>query len=99
MPEYKLKVHEILQNYLREYIPSQELTFSANEFCKTINVDGTYSEDKLQELHSYLLKDDKEFIPLQTVRTKSITNNQVILAVHAIRNYLAEYKAAYVPTP
>lgn len=99
MEEYKLKIHEILNDYLKEYIPSQEITHAANEICKTVNVDGTYSEAKVSEMHSYLKEFDKEFIPLQTVRTSALTHNQIILAIHYVKTYLADYAASYVPIP
>lgn len=92
MEELKLSIHKTLQDYLGKYIPTQELTYAANEICKTIQKDGTYDEDVLLEIHSYLQRPDKEFIPLQTVNTKPITNNQVILAMNEIRNEIKKYK-------
>ena len=85
-------VHQILQDYLGKYIPTQELTHAANEICKAIKKDGTYDEDVLLEMHSYLQKPDKEFIPLQTVNTKPITNNQIIIAMNEIRKAIKNYK-------
>ena len=92
MEALKLNIHETLQNWLGEYIPVQELTHAGNEICKTIKEDGTYDEDKLLEMHTYLQQADKEFIPLQTVNTKSLTNNQLALAMNEIRKVLKEYK-------
>lgn len=92
MEELKLSIHQTLQDYLGKYIPTQELTHTANEICKAIKEDGTYDEDVLLEMHSYLQKPDKEFIPLQTVNTKSITNNQIIIAMNEIRKAIKNYK-------
>ena len=92
MEELKLSIHQTLQDYLSKYIPTQELTHAANEICKAIKEDGTYDEDVLLEMHSYLQKPDKEFIPLQTVNTKSITNNQIIIAMNEIRKVIKNYK-------
>ena len=92
MEELKLSIHQTLQDYLGKYIPTQELTHAANEICKAIKEDGTYDEDVLLEMHSYLQKPDKEFIPLQTVNTKSITNNQIIIAMNEIRKAIKNYK-------
>lgn len=99
MEELKLNIHKTLQDYLGKYIPTQELTHVANEICKTIQTDGTYSEDTLLEMHTYLQKPDKEFIPLQTINTKPITNNQVILAMNEIRNLIKDYKDSLIVTP
>ena len=92
MEELKLSIHQTLQDYLGKYIPTQELTHAANEICKAIKEDGTYNEDVLLEMHSYLQKPDKEFIPLQTVNTKSITNNQIIIVMNEIRKVIKNYK-------
>jgi len=99
MPEYKAKIHEILNTYLKDYIPVQEITHTATKICDTVNVDGTYSEQTIIDMHSYLQAPDKEYYTLQTVNTKSLTNNQIALAMHEIRKYLAAYAAAYVPEP
>ena len=93
MEELKLSIHETLCHWMKEYIPTQEITHAANEICKSINDDGTYDEDVLLEMHTYLQKADKEFIPLQTVNTKSLTNNQLALAMNEIRKLLKEYVA------
>lgn len=97
MEELKLNIHKTLQDTLGKYIPTQELTHAANEICKTIQEDGTYDEDVLLEMHSYLQKPDKEFIPLQTVNTKSITNNQLILTMNEIRKAIKEYTGSITP--
>lgn len=93
METLKLNIHKTLQNWLRDYIPTQEITHAANEICKSIKDDGTYNEDVLLEMHSYLQKPDKEFIPLQTVNTKSLTNNQLTLAMNEIRKLIKAYNA------
>ena len=92
MEELKLQIHQTLQEFLGEYIPVQELTHAANEICKTIKKDGTYDNDVLLNSQSYLQKQDKEFLTVQTLNTKSITNNQLILAMHGIRKIIAAYK-------
>lgn len=92
MEALKLKIHETLQNLLGDYIPVQELTHASNEICKSIKEDGTYDEDVLLAMHSYLQQPDKEFTVLQTVNTKSLTNNQIIIAMNEIRKTLKEYK-------
>jgi hypothetical protein len=96
MEELKLNIHKTLQDYLGKFIPTQELTHAANEICKTIQEDGTYDEDMLLDMHTYLQKPDKEFVPLQTVNTKSITNNHVILAMNEIRNLIKDYKNSLI---
>lgn len=78
------KIHAILNEFLHGYIPTQEITHAANELCK----DPT--EDKVLEMTTYLMQFDKEFIPLQTVNTKPITNNQVRFAMSEIRKVIAE---------
>lgn len=92
MEELKLTIHETLCQWMRDYIPTQEITHAANEICKAINEDGTYDENVLLEMHSYLQRPDKEFIPLQTVNTKPITNNQIIIAMNEIRKSIKNYK-------
>ena len=99
MEELKLSIHQTLQDYLSKYIPTQELTHAANEICKTIKEDGTYDKDVLLEMHSYLQQPDKEFIPLQTVNTKSITNNQIIIIMNEIRKAINDYKNSLPVTP
>ena len=99
MEELKLSIHQTLQDYLGKYIPTQELTHVANEICKTIKEDGTYDEDVLLEMHSYLQQPDKEFIPLQTVNTKSITNNQIIIVMNEIRKAINDYKNSLSVAP
>lgn len=99
MEELKLSIHQTLQDYLGKYIPTQELTHAANEICKTIKVDGTYDEDMLLKMHTYLQQPDKEFIPLQTVNTKSITNNQIIIVMNEIRKAINDYKNSLPVAP
>lgn len=99
MEELKLSIHQTLQDYLGKYIPTQELTHAANEICKTIKEDGTYDEDILFEMYHYLQQPDKEFIPLQTVNTKSITNNQTIIAMNEIRKAINDYKNSLPVAP
>lgn len=99
MEELKLSIHQTLQDYLGKYIPTQELTHAANEICKAIKEDGTYDEDVLLEMHSYLQKPDKEFIPLQTVNTKPITNNQIIIVMNEIRKSIKNYKDSLLILP
>ena len=91
MEELKFSIHTTLQDFLGKYIPTQELTHAANEICKTIQKDGTYDENILLEMHSYLQRPDKEFVPLQTVNTKSLTNNQIILVMNDIREKIKAY--------
>lgn len=91
MEQLKLSIHETLQKMLYDYIPAQELTHASNEICKAIE-NGT-EEDMILEMHSYLQRPDKEYIPLQTVNTKSITNNQLALAMHEVRKLIKAYKA------
>ena len=97
MEELKFNIRDILQKFLGEYIPVQELTHAANEICKAVEEDGTYDEDVLYNMHSYLQQFDKEFIPLQTVNTKPITNNQIILGMNEIRKAIKVYKDSLEP--
>lgn len=91
MEQLKLNIHETLQEWLKDYIPTQELTHASNEICKAIE-NGT-EEDMIYEMHSYLQRQDKEYIPLQTVNTKSITNNQLALAMNEIKKLIKTYRA------
>ena len=99
MEELKFSIHTTLQDFLGKYIPTQELTHVANKICKTLKEDGTYDEDMLLKMHTYLQQPDKEFIPLQTVNTKSITNNQIIIAMNEIRKAIDSYKNSLPVTP
>lgn len=102
MNELKLSIHETLCSWLKKYIPTQEITHAANEICKSIQDDGTHDEDKLLEMHTYLQQADKEFYTLQTVNTKPITNNHIILAMNEIRKLIKEYKdsiGTQIPDP
>lgn len=78
------KIHEILNDYLKGKIPTQEITHAANEICK----DAT--EEKVQEMQVYLMQFDKEFIPAQTVNTKALVNNDIRFAMSEIRKIIAE---------
>lgn len=80
------KIHDILGKYLHGYIPTQELTHAANEICKNP------TEDTVFDMTTYLMQFDKEFIPLQTVNTKALTNNQVRFAMAEIRQLIDENK-------
>lgn len=83
---------------LNNYIPVQELTHAANEICtKAVEEDGTLDEDVMYKVHSYLQRPDKEFIPCQTVDTKSVTNNMVRVAMNEVRNLVKEYAKSIVP--
>ena len=86
MEQLKLNIHNTLYEWLKDYIPTQELTHASNEICKAID-NGTV-EDTLLEMHTYLQRPDKEYIPLQTVNTKSITNNQLALAMNEVRKLI-----------
>lgn len=92
MEELKLAIREKLQECLYDYIPTQELTHVSNEICKAINEDGTYDEEVLYNMHTYLQKADKEFYRLQTIALKSITNNHVAIAMHEIKKLINAYK-------
>lgn len=87
MDELKLSIHETLQKWMKDYIPTQELTHAANEICKAVEA-GTDVENTILNMHTYLQQADKEFIPLQTVNTKSLTNNQLALAMNEIRKLI-----------
>lgn len=91
MEQLKLSIHDTLQTWLNDYIPTQELTHASNEICKAL--DNNTEEDVIYEMHSYLQRPDKEYIPLQTVNTKSITNNQLALAMNEVRKLIKAYKA------
>lgn len=99
METLKLKIHKTLQVYLGKYIPTQELTHVANEICKTLKENGTYDEDVLLEMHRYLQRPDKEFLALQTVNTKSLTNNQTILVMNEIKKAIKEYADSVSTNP
>ena len=93
MEELKLSIHETLCHLLKPYIPTQEITHVANEICKSIKDDGSYDENIILNMHSYLQQSDKEYNQLQTVNTKSITDNQIKLAMHQIRQLIKIYNS------
>lgn len=72
------KVRELMDNYLAAYIPMQEII----HVCAQLEKSPT--EDTIHEMMDYLMQPDKEFIHLQTVNTKAITNNQVRLCMAEI---------------
>lgn len=80
------KIHDILYNFLKGKIPVQEITHAANEICK----DPT--EDKIQKMQVYLMQFDKEFVPMQTVNTKALPNNDVRFAMSEIRKIVNKAK-------
>lgn len=69
--EQKEQVHKTLYEYCKSRIPVQELTHAANEICN----DPT--QDTCDKMIRYLDQFDKEFVPLQTVDTKTIGKNEV----------------------
>ena len=90
MVNLQSKIHEILKDDLYEYIPAQELTHTANEICKAIQEDGSYDDDVVHAMHSYLIEPDKIYYAWQTADTKAIVKNQVALAMHKIRKAVEE---------
>ena len=82
MEDYELKIHDILFSYLKAYIPVQEITHASNMICKSP------TEKTVLEATTYLDQFDKEFVPIQTVNTKSITTNQVRFAMAEVRKIL-----------
>lgn len=98
MEKLKLAIREKLQEYLYDYIPTQELTHVSNEICKAIKEDGTCDENVLYDMHTYLQKADKEFYSLQTVGLKAITNNYVAMAMHEVRKLINSYKESVATT-
>jgi len=80
--ENKQKIHDALYEYCHGYIPVQEITHAANEICK----DPT--PETCDEMIRYLDKFDKEFVPLQTVNTKALTNNQVRYGMAEVRKVI-----------
>ncbi len=82
--EKAIQVHKILYNACHDYIPTQELTHAANEICKEPTL------EKCNEMIRYLFQFDKEFVPLQTVDTKAITNNQIRYAMAEVVKFIQE---------
>ena len=78
------KIHDTLYEFCHGYIPVQEITHAANQIC--LNP----TEDTVLEMTTYLDQFDKEFIPMQTVNTKSITANQVRYGMAEIRKIIAD---------
>lgn len=94
MENLKINIHNILKDDLYEYIPAQELTHAANEICKTIKEDGSYDDDVVHAMHSYLIEPDKIYYTWQTADTKAIVKNQVALAMHKVRKAVEEFAAS-----
>lgn len=97
MVNLKNQIHEIIKDELYEYIPAQELTHVANEICKTIEEDGSYDDNVIHAMHSYLNEPDKIYYQWQTSDTKAITKNQVAIAMHKVRKAIKEFGTSMVP--
>ncbi len=82
--EKKQKIRDLLDEYLADYIPMQEIIHVSEQLV----ADPT--DDKIHEMMDYLMEFDKEFIYLQTVNTKAITNNQVRLCMAEIVKVIKE---------
>lgn len=78
------KIHQIMNEYMRGYIPFQEITHAANAIC------AEPTEEKVNEMTTYLMQFDKEFVALQTVNTKSLTNNQVRFGMSEVRKLIQQ---------
>lgn len=76
------KIHDTLYSFLKGKIPVQEITHAANEICKEP------TEEKVQEMQVYLMQFDKEFVPMQTVNTKALPNNDVRFVMSEIRKLI-----------
>lgn len=72
------KIREAMDKYLADYIPMQEIIHVCDQLVKSP------TEDTIHEMMDYLMQPDKEFVWLQTVNTKPITNNQVRLCMAEI---------------
>ena len=94
MVNLKNQIHNILKDELYEYIPAQELTHAANEICKAIQEDGSYNDDIVHAMHSYLNEPDKIYYTWQTADTKAIVKNQTAIAMHKIRKAVEEFAAS-----
>lgn len=99
MENLKNKIHNILKDELYEYIPAQELTHAANEICKSIKEDGSYNDDVVHAMHSYLIEPDKIYYTWQTADTKAIVKNQVAIAMHKVRKAVEEFAASISVVP
>ena len=98
MVNLKIKIHNILKDELYEYIPAQELTHAANEICKAIKEDGSYDDDVVHAMHSYLIEPDKIYYTWQTADTKAIVKNQIAIAMHKVRKAVEEFAASISTT-
>lgn len=82
----KSKIHELIYNAGKEYIPVQELTHAANEIVK----DPT--DEKVNEMITYLNEfpyqrmDQPTFMP--TTSTTSMSNNSIRLAMSEVRKII-----------
>ena len=94
MESLKINIHNILKDELYEYIPAQELTHAANEICKAVKEDGSYDENVIYSMHSYLNEPDKIYYTWQTADTKAIVKNQVAIAMHKVRKAVEEFAAS-----
>lgn len=92
MTNLQNKIHEILKNDLYEYIPAQELTHVATQICKAVKEDGSYDDDVIHAMHSYLIEPDKIYYTWQTADTKAIVKNQVTLAMYKVRKAIEDSK-------
>lgn len=86
------KIRELMDTYLADYIPMQEIIHVCDQLEKNL------SEDTVHEMMDYLFQPDKEFIYLQTVNVKAIINNQVRLCMAEIAKLIAEEKRKPKPS-
>lgn len=77
-----MEIHSTMNEFLSGYIPTQEIIHAASQIVKNP------TQETVNEMASYLMQFDKEFISLQTVNTKSLTNNQVRLAMSAVSDLI-----------
>lgn len=87
------QVRELMDSFLADYIPMQEIIHVCDQ------IEKSPTDDTLHEMMDYLMSPDKEFIYLQTVNTKAITNNQVRLCMAEIAKLVAEVEEKRKPKP
>ena len=83
MTSREMLIHKELSKLIY-YIPAHEVTHAANEIIKADD-----KEQAVLDMTTYLHRFDKEYIPMQTVRTKPITDNSVRLIMADVRKVLS----------
>lgn len=84
----KNKIHEVIYNSGKQYIPVQELTHAANEIIK----DPTEAtvQSMLTYLDNYPYQRHSQATLLPTTQTRGLAGNDIRFAMSEVRKILAE---------